>query len=75
MKTKLTILLVFGILVFCGNANGGVVGLRADPAPDSFGNIFANISIARIAFTTKGISGNKFTGISFASLTNIFTDR
>jgi hypothetical protein len=66
MKTKFAMLLALATLVVGGNARAGVVGLST--TSDSTGSFGAGNTVVAIGFNTTGLSGNKFTGISFVGL-------
>jgi len=65
MKMKFAMLLALAALVVGGNARADVVGLKTN-SNDTDG--FVNTRILTVNFNTTGLSGNRFTGISFASL-------
>jgi len=67
MKTKFAMLLALAALVVGGNARAGVVGLSTTSVSSS-GSFSSDQTVVSINFHTTGLSGNKFTGISFVGL-------
>jgi len=67
MKTKFATLLALAWLVVGGNAKADVVGLTTNRLGNGMNN-FVSERILTVKFNTTGLSGNRFTGISFASL-------
>jgi hypothetical protein len=67
MKTKFAMLLALAALVVGGNARADVVGLN-NAADSTFDFDTPRSTIVLMSFRTTGLSGNKFTGISFVGL-------